>query len=138
MSKKSSPKKQSDNLPVSKQTAGGVTGAIVGGVVAGPIGAVLGAVAGTLMGNRAAKGESLVSDGITKKAGEAVEAVKASVPALRPKKKVSKTTSKPVRKPATQPAKPAPTKPRAAAKKTSVTVAVKKSSAKRKPTSKKR
>ena len=57
------------NVPVTKQTAGGVTGAVVGGVIAGPVGAVIGGVAGAMMGNRAAEGKSLVSS-------KAVESVK--------------------------------------------------------------
>ena len=48
-------------LPISKQTVGGVAGAIVGSAIAGTVGAMVGGVAGTLMGNRAARGESLVS-----------------------------------------------------------------------------
>ena len=48
-------------FPISKQTVGGVAGAIVGSAIAGTVGAVVGGVAGTLMGNRTARGESLVS-----------------------------------------------------------------------------
>lgn len=69
------------NLPVSKQTAGGVAGAIVGGVIAGPIGAVAGAIAGTLMGNRAAEGKSLVSASSVKKVKDAVKVVQQKLPA---------------------------------------------------------
>jgi hypothetical protein len=54
------PAKQSDkqdkNVPVSKQTAGGVTGAVLGAVVAGPVGALAGGVTGALVGDAAAKG----------------------------------------------------------------------------------
>ena len=61
MATKKSNAKPDGNLPVSKQTAGGVAGAVVGSAIAGPVGAVVGAVAGTVMGTRAAKGKSLVS-----------------------------------------------------------------------------
>ena len=61
MATKKSNAKPDENLPVSKQTAGGVAGAVVGSAIAGPVGAVVGAVAGTVMGNRAAKGKSLVA-----------------------------------------------------------------------------
>ena len=67
-----------ENLPISKQTAGGVAGAVVGSAVAGPLGAVVGAVAGTMMGNRAAKGKSLVST-------QTVQSVKGAAAALRAK-----------------------------------------------------
>src|SRR4029453_1608910 len=74
MATKKSKAKPDENLPVSKQTAGGVAGAVVGSAIAGPVGAVVGAVAGTLMGNRAAKGKSLVS-AQTVKSGKDVAAV---------------------------------------------------------------
>ena len=70
----------SSSLPVSKQTAGGVTGAILGGVIGGPVGAVAGAIAGTMMGNRAAEGKTLVSSSALKKAKDAVKAVKKKLP----------------------------------------------------------
>lgn len=91
MKKKSSPP-ASANLPVSKQTAGGVAGAIVGGVVAGPAGAIAGAIAGTLMGNRAAQGKTLISSGTKKTAKAAAKVVKSKLPSLK-KAKPSKTTA---------------------------------------------
>jgi hypothetical protein len=51
----SQPKEQ--NLPVSKQTAGGITGAVLGGIVAGPVGAIAGGVAGAIVGDSSAKGK---------------------------------------------------------------------------------
>lgn len=98
MKKKSSPQAANLNLPVSKQTAGGVTGAIVGGAIAGPVGAVVGAVAGTMMGNRAAKGKTLVSSGVSAKAKGVVDAAKAKLPGA--KRAVSKAVAKPAAKPA--------------------------------------
>lgn len=49
--------KQDKNVPVSKQTAGGVTGAVLGAVVAGPVGALAGGVTGALVGDASAKGK---------------------------------------------------------------------------------
>jgi uncharacterized protein YcfJ len=83
MKKKSSAQHPSSNLPVSKQTAGGVAGASVGGVIAGPVGAVAGAIAGTMMGNRAAKGKTLVSSGTVKTAAKAVKTVKDKLPTTK-------------------------------------------------------
>ena len=45
------------NIPVTKQTAGGVTGAVLGGMVGGPVGAVVGGVAGAMVGEAAAEGK---------------------------------------------------------------------------------
>jgi uncharacterized protein YcfJ len=89
--RKSNPNPE-ENLPISKQTAGGVAGAVVGSAVAGPVGAVVGAVAGTIMGNRAARGKSLVSTRTVKSVkGAAALRVKADsvIPKL-PGKPVSK------------------------------------------------
>jgi hypothetical protein len=81
--KKSSPKSVEINLPVSKQTAGGVTGAVIGSAIAGPVGAVVGAVAGTIMGNRSAKGKSLVPVGTMNTARKAVSALEKKLPARK-------------------------------------------------------
>ena len=81
-SRKSSQTPQS-NLPVSKQTAGGVAGAVIGSAVGGPVGAVVGGIAGTMMGNRAAKGKSLVSSATVKTGKDAVAAVRRKVPSLK-------------------------------------------------------
>jgi len=94
MKKKTSVKKPSSALPVSKQTAGGVSGAILGGVIAGPVGAVAGAIAGTIMGNRAAEGKTLISSSGTKKAKDAVKALRKKLPSnvgQRLKKALGKT-----------------------------------------------
>ena len=83
MKKRAPSSKANPQLPVSKQTAGGVAGAVIGGVVAGPVGAVAGAIAGTMMGNRAAQGKSLVSSGTKSTAQSAVAAVKEKVAGLK-------------------------------------------------------
>ena len=82
--RKSNPNPE-ENLPISKQTAGGVAGAVVGSAVAGPVGAVVGAVAGTLMGNRAAKGKSLVSTQTVKSVKGAAAALRAKADSVIPK-----------------------------------------------------
>src|SRR3954468_15695207 len=48
------------NVPVSKQTAGGVTGAVLGAVVAGPLGAIAGGLSGAMVGDASAKGKKPV------------------------------------------------------------------------------
>jgi hypothetical protein len=83
MKKKISPQPGGSNLPVSKQTAGGVTGAVIGGAIAGPVGAVIGGVAGTIMGKRAAEGKSLISSSTVKAASKAVEMVKDKLPSFK-------------------------------------------------------
>ena len=83
MKKKISPQPGGSNLPVSKQTAGGVTGAVIGGAIAGPVGAVIGGVAGTMMGKRAAEGKSLISSSTVKAASKAVEMVKDKLPSFK-------------------------------------------------------
>ena len=93
MKSKGSSPHPSSNLPVSKQTAGGVAGAIVGGVIAGPVGAVAGAIAGTIMGNRAAKGKTLISSGTVRTASNAVKVVKDKLPSST-MSKVGKSASK--------------------------------------------
>src|SRR3954453_19379298 len=92
MKKKGSSPHPSSNLPVSKQTAGGVAGAIVGSVVAGPVGAVAGAIAGTMMGNRAAKGKTLISSGTMSTARTAAKAVKSKLPSLKGRAKSGSST----------------------------------------------
>lgn len=116
MKKKSSAQTTKVDLPVSKQTAGGVSGAVIGSAVAGPVGAVVGAVAGTIMGNRVAQGKSPVSESTVQTAKRAVKAVKDKVPSLRSVKAFAKTAAgklKPAtpKRPATK--KPAATKSRA-------------------------
>lgn len=60
-------KKSSEfELPVSKQTAGGVTGAVLGGMVAGPVGAIVGGVAGAMVGEASAKGKQPMKTAIDK------------------------------------------------------------------------
>ena len=91
--KRSSPRSET-NLPVSKQTAGGVTGAVVGSALAGPLGAVVGAVAGTIMGNRAAKGKTLVSAGTVRTAKKAAKVVGNKVSTLK-KSRTSRLVARP-------------------------------------------
>src|SRR3954454_12813738 len=59
------------NVPVSKQTAGGVTGAVLGGAVAGPIGAIAGGLTGAMVGDASAKGKTPVQ--------RAVDAIRSEV-----------------------------------------------------------
>ena len=51
-------RRQAAGVPVSKQTAGGVTGAVLGGVVAGPVVALAGGAVGAMVGDASAKGRS--------------------------------------------------------------------------------
>ena len=85
---KTSNPKVEQNVPVSKQTAGGVTGAVIGGVIAGPVGAVIGGVAGAMMGNRAAEGKSLVSPGTVEAVKTAAKGVKAQAQKVKPLRKM--------------------------------------------------
>ena len=77
------------NVPISKQTASGVTGAVIGGLVGGPIGALVGGVAGAVAANRSAEGKPVVPE-------EAVRVAKQAATAVVKKAKpgVSKTVSK--------------------------------------------
>ena len=84
MATKKSKAKSDENLPVSKQTAGGVAGAVVGSAIAGPVGAILGAVAGTVMGNRAAKGKSLVPPQTVKSVKDAAAELKTKAGSVIP------------------------------------------------------
>ena len=81
-------------VPVTKQTAGGVTGAVVGGVIAGPIGAVIGGVAGAMMGNRAAQGKSFVPPGAVQTAKSAAKGVKAKVLRVKPLRQINAKAKK--------------------------------------------
>jgi len=83
-----------ENLPVSKQTAGGVAGAVVGSAIAGPMGAVVGAVAGTVMGTRAAKGKSLVSPQTVKSVKKAAVGLKSQVGSVVPNLPASSVKSR--------------------------------------------
>jgi hypothetical protein len=61
---KSKEKKSEKNVPISKQTAGGVTGAIFGAAVAGPLGAIAGGLTGAMVGDASAKGKKPVKRAI--------------------------------------------------------------------------
>ena len=142
--KKPSPDDIQVNVPVTKQTAGGVTGAVIGGVIAGPVGALIGGVAGAMMGNRAAKGKSLVPEGAVETAKSTASTVKEKVTGSAPVKKaiasVKKAIGQPVkvRKAKSAPkAKPAPkvkpaAKSNAKAKTSSKAAKAKSASSKRK------
>jgi hypothetical protein len=54
----------SAGVPVSKQTAGGVTGAVLGGVVAGPVGALAGGAVGAMVGDASAKGKRPIKSAV--------------------------------------------------------------------------
>lgn len=82
------------NLPVSKQTTGAVAGAVLGSVVAGPLGAAVGAVAGTIMGNRAARGELLITPSTRKTAKAAVKAIQKKMPSVKTTLMRTKTATK--------------------------------------------
>src|SRR3954454_14166504 len=56
-----------NSVPVTKQTAGGVTGAVLGGAVAGPLGAIAGGLTGAMVGDASAKGQKPM-----KKAADAI------------------------------------------------------------------
>ena len=90
MATKKSNAKPDENLPVSKQTAGGVAGAVVGSAIAGPVGAVVGAVAGTVMGTRAAKGKSLVAPQTVKSVKGAAAGLKTKVGSVANSQRASK------------------------------------------------
>jgi hypothetical protein len=86
--------KRNENLPVSKQTAGGVAGAVVGSAIAGPVGAVVGAVAGTVMGTRAAKGKSLVAPQTVKSVKDAAAVLKKKAGSVIPNMAASSPKAK--------------------------------------------
>jgi hypothetical protein len=94
MATKKSNAKPDENLPVSKQTAGGVAGAVVGSAIAGPVGAVVGAVAGTVMGTRAAKGKSLVAPQTVKSVKDAAAVLKTKADSVIPKVVASSSKAK--------------------------------------------
>src|SRR5262245_24035037 len=56
--------RNNENLPVSKQAAGGITGAVIGGIHGGPVGAVAAGVAGAMIGNSSAKGNKPIKGAV--------------------------------------------------------------------------
>ena len=56
--------KTAENVPVSRQTAGGVTGAVLGGAVAGPLGAIAGGLTGAMVGDASTKGKKPVKKAV--------------------------------------------------------------------------
>ena len=75
----------SENVPVSKQTAGAVTGAVLGGVVGGPIGALAGGAVGAMVGDSSAKGKKPIK--------RAVDTVRDEITSGRAKKSSRKLAS---------------------------------------------
>jgi len=90
------------NVPVSKQTAGGVTGAVLGAVVGGPIGAIAGGVTGAMVGDASAKGkkpmkraaEAVQSEVTGGRLGNAMKNVVGRIKAMRTSKKKATTRKK--------------------------------------------
>jgi hypothetical protein len=90
-----------EDVPVSKQTAGGVTGAVLGSIVAGPVGALAGGAVGAMVGDASAKGkkpvkraaEAIREEITSGRAKAAIKKVGERIKALRPKKKKSATKS---------------------------------------------
>src|SRR3954453_9231353 len=93
------------NVPVSKQTAGGVTGAVLGGAVAGPLGAIAGGLTGAMVGDASAQGKKPVKravDAISSEVREGnfkdnvrsvVKRVTSTFKSMRGGKKTKKATS---------------------------------------------
>ena len=90
------------NVPVSKQTAGGVTGAVLGAAVAGPIGAIAGGLTGAMVGDASAKGkkpmkravEAVRSEITEGRVGDAVKKVATRIKGMRTSKKKATATKK--------------------------------------------
>src|SRR6478672_9371696 len=84
-----------ENVPVSKQTAGAVTGAVLGGVVGGPIGALAGGAVGAMVGDSSAKGKKPIKRAVdtvrseitSGHAKEVLKKVGKRLKSLRPTKK---------------------------------------------------
>ena len=130
--------KTDKNVPVSRQTAGGVTGAVLGGAVAGPLGAIAGGLTGAMVGDASAKGKRPVRravDAISSEIREAHitdklkavgERVKSKFQSLRKGKKTKKAATKKKSTPVVaaakkSKAKPAKKKAKAATKKAAST-----------------
>jgi hypothetical protein len=98
--------KTEKNVPVSKQTAGGVTGAIIGGTVAGPLGAIAGGLTGAMVGDASAKGKRPVKRAVdairseiqevhlTDKLKSVAERVKTKIKSFRKGKKAKTAATK--------------------------------------------
>jgi hypothetical protein len=128
------------NVPVSKQTAGGVTGAILGAAVAGPLGAIAGGVTGAMVGDASAKGKKPVKRAVQAIGSEIREAhltdrlkavgerVKSKIKSFRKGKKTKaaptkkKSASAPVPATKKSKSKPAKKKAKAAPKKSASTL----------------
>ena len=104
MARKNDKPAAKQNLPVTRQTAGGLTGAVVGSVIAGPVGALVGGVAGAIMGDRSAQGKTLVPATTVKAAKKTVTTLQSTAASLKPAKP----------KPASAPAKKSTTGKKAA------------------------
>jgi hypothetical protein len=94
------------NVPLSRQTAGGVTGAVLGAAVAGPLGAIAGGLTGAMVGDASAKGKKPMKravEGIRSEIREAhitdtlksiTERVRTKIKSLRRGKKTKKAATK--------------------------------------------
>src|ERR1700749_4882384 len=82
------------NLPITKQTAGGVTGAVLGGMIAGPVGAIIGGVAGAMMGNRVEHGKPAIPEGAVAAAESMARKVQKSAGAKKIKALASQAIEK--------------------------------------------
>ena len=136
------------NVPVSKQTAGGVTGAVLGAAVAGPFGAIAGGLTGAMVGDASAKGKKPVQKAVEAIRSEVREAhitdtlksvaqrVTSKIKSLRKGKKTKKAASKkksaPASRPATKKSKSKPAKKKAKAAKKKAAATPKKKRAKKK------
>ena len=114
-------------VPVSKQTAGGITGAVIGGVVAGPIGALAGGAVGAMVGESSAKGKKPIK--------RAVTAIRDEVSSGRAKKALSSAGAR-IKAMATSKKKAAKKKSTSTAKKKKAKVAKASSGPKKKKTKK--
>jgi hypothetical protein len=98
--------KTEKNVPVSKQTAGGVTGAVLGAAVAGPFGAIAGGLTGAMVGDASAKGKRPVKRAVdairseiqeahlTDKLKSVAERVKTKIKSFRKGKKTKTAATK--------------------------------------------
>src|SRR5215212_5807724 len=102
--------KTEKNVPISKQTAGGVTGAVLGAAVAGPLGAIAGGLTGAIVGDASAKGkkpmkraaeamrseikEAHVGDKLKSVTKSVTSRISAGIKSLRNRRKTKKAATK--------------------------------------------
>ena len=136
------------NVPVSRQTAGGVAGAVLGAAVAGPLGAIAGGLTGAMVGDASAKGKKPVKRAVNAIGSEIREAhltdrlkavgqrVATKIKSFRKGKKTKTATKKKKSAPASaatkkSKSKPAKKKAKAATKKAASTPKKKRAKKKR-------